>query len=96
LISNHFRRCDTLLLTSLPYPIREVEVELEHDEDVGAWVEVIRGWMERQKVDEVKLLELLNGIGLSVVKVWLDLLLGGCNLKQNAGFYDGSGLAITL
>ena len=26
------------------------EVELEHDEEVGAWAEAIRGWMERQGV----------------------------------------------
>ena len=67
------------------------EVELEHDEDVGFWVEIVKEWMELKGVDAIGFLELLDGVGLSVVKVWLALLLGGFELRQEGGFYEGAG-----
>jgi hypothetical protein len=68
--------------------------QLEYDEDVAAWAEAIRGWMERQGLDEVMFPELTNGVGLSVVKVWLALLLDGFGLEQRGGFYDAGAVAI--
>ena len=68
------------------------EVELEHDEDVGFWVEIVKEWMELKGVDAIGFLELLDGVGLSVVKVWLALLLGGFELRQEGGFYDRAGV----
>jgi hypothetical protein len=69
---------------------------LEHDEDAVAWATVLREWMHSQGVDEVKFLELMNGVRLSMVKVWLALLLGDFDLRQDGGFYDGAGVAISL
>jgi hypothetical protein len=69
---------------------------LEHDEDVMAWAEAIRGWMESRGLEEVKFLELMNRVELSVVKVWLALLLGNFEVKQSAKFYDVSGISIGL
>ncbi|MGB8701464.1 MAG: hypothetical protein WCD18_18780 [Thermosynechococcaceae cyanobacterium] len=54
----------------------EIET-LEYDEDISSWVGILRDWMCDQGIDEVGFLELLDGAGLSVVKVWLALLLGG-------------------
>ena len=61
--------------------------QLKYDEDVGACVEAIRQWLERQKADEVAFAELREGVGLSVVKVWLALLLYGFRLRQSGEFY---------
>ena len=50
---------------------REAEVELEHDENVGAWADVIRGWMKRQGLESAGITQLRHGTGLSMVKLWL-------------------------
>ena len=64
--------------------------QLAYDENIAAWAEAVRGWMlERQQADEVAFAELREGVGLSVVKVWLALLLGGFRLRQSGGFYGG-------
>ena len=68
--------------------------QLAYDENIAAWAEAIRGWMlERQKADEVAFAELREGVGLSVVKVWLALLLGGFRLRQAGGFYGEVAIA---
>jgi hypothetical protein len=69
---------------------------LEYDEDVGAWAAIVRGWMEIKGVDAIGFLELWDEVGLSVVKVWLALLLGGFELRQSGGFYEMEGVAIAL
>ena len=64
--------------------------QLAYDENIAAWAEAVRGWiLERQQADEVAFAELREGVGLSVVKVWLALLLGGFRLRQAGGFYGG-------
>jgi hypothetical protein len=72
------------------------EMELEHDEDVGFWVEIVKEWMEIKGVEQVGFSELLDGVGLSVVKVWLALLLGGFEMRQKGGFYDAAGVAVIV
>jgi hypothetical protein len=67
-----------------------------YDEDIAAWANAMRGWLQWQGLDEVMFPELTNGVGLSVVKVWLALLLGGFGLEQRGGFYDSKAVAITL
>ena len=42
-------------------------------------------------VGKVMFSELVEEVGLSVVKVWLALLLGNFDLQQSGGFYDGLG-----
>ena len=71
----------------------EVEVQA-YDEDIAAWAEAVRGWLKARGLDEVMFPELMNGVGLSVVKVWLALLLGGFRLEQRGGFYDAGAVAI--
>jgi hypothetical protein len=71
-------------------------VALEHDEDAGAWVAALREWMRFQEEKEVHFLELMSGVELSVVKVWLALLLGDFKLRQVGEFYDGEGVVIGL
>ena len=63
--------------------------QLEYDENIAAWAEAVRGWMLGQQPEEVAFAELREGVGLSVVKVWLALLLGGFRLRQAGGFYGG-------
>jgi hypothetical protein len=67
-----------------------------YDEDIADWANAVRGWMQRQGLDEVMFPELTSGVGLSVVKVWLALLLGGFGLEQCGGLYDSGAVAITL
>jgi hypothetical protein len=67
----------------------DVIAQQGYNEDIAAWAEAIRGWMERQYAEEVAFAELRDSVGLSVVKVWLALLLGGFRLRQVGGFYGG-------
>jgi hypothetical protein len=71
---------------------------LEHDEDIAAWAEAIRRWMQQQGVKKVVLAELLNGVNLPVVKCWLGVLLGGFeqHLNETKEFYDVERVAIAL
>ena len=72
----------------------DAEVQLEHDEDVMAWAEAIRGWMRSQGLESVALTQLQEATGLSVVKLWLAGLLGGLGMEQRGEFYDGAGVTI--
>ena len=74
----------------------DAEVELEHDEDVGAWAEAIQGWMERQGIESALMTQLQEGSGLPVVKLWLAALLCGLGMEQRGAFYDAGGVAIGL
>jgi hypothetical protein len=71
----------------------EAIAQLEYDEDIAAWAAAVRGWMQQQQADEVAFVELREGVGLSTVKVWLALLLGGFNLRRSGGFYGGVAIA---
>jgi hypothetical protein len=42
----------------------------------------------------VRIVQLQQGTGLSVVKLWLVGLLGEFEMWQRGGFYDGAGVAI--
>ena len=74
----------------------EAEVELEYDENIGAWAEAMRGWMERQGLESAGITQLQTGSGLSVVKLWLAALLCGLGMEQQGAFYEREGVAITL
>jgi hypothetical protein len=83
-----YRAKDEVLAELEPLAEREKAIaELEYDEDVGAWIAVVREWLAGQGRDHVVFLELLRGTGLPVVKVWLALLLGGFELRQGEDFY---------
>jgi len=38
--------------------------------------------------------QLQQGTSLSVVKLWMDALLGGLEMRQSGGFYEAVGVAI--
>ena len=69
---------------------------LEHDEDPGAWAEVIRGWMQRQGLESAAMTQLQEGSGLSMVKLWLAALLCGLGMEQRGEFYDVARVVIRL
>jgi hypothetical protein len=75
-------------------------LDLEHDEDVGAWAMAIRLWMEQQELESAAIAQLQQSTGLSVIKLWLAGLLGeldsGLRLEQRGGFYDTAGVVIAL
>ena len=81
-------------LESVDGDVSEVEVELEHDENVMAWAGVIRGWMRSQGLESAAITQLQDGLGLSMVKLWLAVLLCGLGMEQRRGFYDVEGVAI--
>ena len=83
-------------LESVEEDVGEVGVELEHDENVMAWADVIWGWMRSQGLESVALPQLQNGSGLSVVKLWLAALLCGLGMEQRGAFYEREGVAIWL
>ena len=74
----------------------EAEVELEHDENIGAWAEVIRRWMRQQELGSVAITQLQEATGLSVVKLWLAALLCGLGMEQRGAFYDVARVVIRL
>jgi hypothetical protein len=81
----------------------EVELEaailgLEYDEDVKAWTDAIRGWMEQKGKKEAVLAELLEGVNLPVVNCWLGVILGGFkqHVSEAKGFYDLERVEIAL
>ena len=74
----------------------DAEVQHEHDEDVMAWAEAIRGWMRSQGLESAAITQLQTGSGLSVVKLWLAALLCGLGMEQRGAFYDAGGVEIWL
>lgn len=66
---------------------KAVALEASHVEDVGAWVAEIREYLEGVE-GAVLFAELVKGLGLPVVAVWLGVLLGGFRVEQQGGFYD--------
>ena len=93
-----YRRKEEVLaeLESADGDMSKAEVELEHDESIGAWAEVIRGWMERQGLESVAIAKLQDGSGLSMVKIWLAALLCGLGMEQRGVFYEVEGVAIWM
>ena len=69
---------------------------LEHDEDIAAWAEVIRRWLELRGMESAAIWLLQDETGLSLVKLWLAALLCGLGMEQRDGFYDVEGVAIWL
>ena len=76
--------------------VREAEVELEHDENIGAWAEVIRGWMERQGIESAAMTQLQEGVGV----IGGQAVAGGAAVWVRDGaegaFYEREGVAIWL
>jgi hypothetical protein len=75
-------------------------LELEHDEDVAAWAEALRGWMGTRKMKSVKLKRVVEATGLPVTKAWMAGLLEGFKLTRDSEseefFYSYSGLVLRI
>ena len=70
----------------------EVALKVSHVEDVGVWVGAIREYLEGAK-GAVSFVELVEGVRLPMVAVWIGLLLGGFKIEQTGEFY-GEGISI--
>ncbi len=71
--------------------------QTSYDENVTAWCDQISSWFSEHLAEECSLIQLVEGTGLSLGKVWLSLLLGGFKLKRNSGeFYDPSSILIMV
>jgi hypothetical protein len=72
--------------------------QLEYDEDIAAWANAIRQWMELKEVESVSISEVVNNTQLSAVKVWLSALLSDFELERmshkNKDFYDAEQLIL--
>jgi hypothetical protein len=68
---------------------KEQALAAAYDEDVSAWAEAIRSWMEKHaKKRLVSLVKLHQGLEMPLVVLWLGLLLGGFELEQRGEFYE--------
>ena len=63
--------------------------ELEGDEDVEAWIQLIREFMLRCVDNEILFSELVRKRILTQGKAWMAVLLGGFHLDQQGDFYEG-------
>lgn len=68
--------------------LKQTALNVSHDENVSAWVNLISEWLQQQK-RTVSLPELVCGVDLPLVKVWLALLLGNYLLESRGEFYAG-------
>lgn len=69
---------------------RTLDIEkLQYDEDISAWITVVRSWIEATGVGQAELFEVIKGTAMSPVMVWMALLLGGFELRKNGDFYSG-------
>jgi hypothetical protein len=56
-------------------------LQVAHDENISAWIEIIRQWMQEHSDPSFPLLELVQSVNLPLIKVWLALLLGNYVLE---------------
>jgi hypothetical protein len=88
-----------LLLGGAELEPADVIEGLEYDENVGEWAKAIALWMQRRGGDRVEFGELLDGVGLSVVKAWLAILLDEgltINRLEDSDFYESAGILVGL
>jgi hypothetical protein len=72
-------------------------LELEHDEDVGAWAAIVRGWMVANNCRCGSIGEVVDSTSLSSVKVWIAGLLDeDFGLRQTKDFYSFDGLSLSV
>jgi hypothetical protein len=90
----------TEVLAELESFVEEDAVEdleqLEYDEDVAAWAEAIRGWMQRQGMESARVSEVVEETNFSSGKVWIAGLLSDLSLQQTRDFYSFDGLILNL
>ena len=67
-----------------------VALKVSHEEDVSGWVSAISQYLEGTE-GAVSFTELVKGLGMPLVAVWLGVLLGDFRVEQRGGFY-GQGI----
>ncbi|KAI9129191.1 hypothetical protein [Acaryochloris sp. CCMEE 5410] len=65
-----------------------VALNASHEEDVSAWVGAIRQYLEKIE-GAVQFGDLVEGLGFPAVAVLIGVLLGGLQVEQRGGFYEG-------
>jgi hypothetical protein len=61
---------------------------IAHDENVSQWTEAIAQRLQAAFPDRVSFTQLCQRLGMPTVEVWLAVLLGEFELKQEGEFYD--------
>ncbi len=69
--------------------------QLESDEDVSAWIGLVRSWMSGLELEWTDMVSIQHGTQLNTVMLWLALLLGGFQLKQEGEFYSEQSLLLS-
>jgi hypothetical protein len=69
---------------------------LEYDEDIAAWTDAIRRWIESGSVESVRISEVIDATNLSTGKVWIAGLLSDLELRQTKDFYSFDGLNLGI
>ena len=68
----------------------QLEIEkLQYDEDVSAWIALVRSWLESIGGGQAELMQVIEGTAMEPIKVWMALLLGGFCLEKQGDFYTG-------
>jgi hypothetical protein len=76
--------------------VNEEDVEsLEHDEDVKAWADVVRGWV-RQQGRTVSIGEVTDATNLSASRVWIAGLLNSFEFEKKIDFYSPDRLILSV
>jgi hypothetical protein len=81
------------VLSAIDRVERSVEssgIDVSHPEDIGAWRLAIADYLARMG-GECTFEELLSGLGLELVEVWMGVLLGGFIISSRVdSFYNGN------
>ncbi|GAB4372424.1 MAG: hypothetical protein Kow00121_14780 [Elainellaceae cyanobacterium] len=61
---------------------------IAHDENVSKWIEAIAQWLQTTPTGQACFVQLCQQLKMPRVEVWLGLLLGGFELRQEGEFYS--------
>lgn len=79
------------------YEQHQKALSVAHEEDVSAWQAQVQRYFDFSQAKELPLLELVQGLEMGLVKIWMTLLLGGYQIEQRGdNFYDPSTVWILL
>ncbi|MDX2231015.1 MAG: hypothetical protein NW220_15350 [Leptolyngbyaceae cyanobacterium bins.349] len=63
--------------------------DIAHDENIAAWTDLIRQWLNQQLQSAVSFRELQRSLQRPPVEIWLALLLGDFVIEHQGEFYQG-------
>ncbi|NJO77543.1 MAG: hypothetical protein HC827_02845 [Cyanobacteria bacterium RM1_2_2] len=61
---------------------KQQALQVAHDENISAWIEIVSRWMQDQPDPSFPLIELVQSVNLPLIKVWLALLLGNYAIEN--------------